>query len=187
MSRLIIKNLPEKIKESRLREIFSSKGGQITDVKLCFTKRGVFRKFAFIGYTNEGDAAKALNFFNKSFIDTSKIQVDVCKDLGDQSVPRPWSKYAKGSSAFSRKSNEIEDRKSRIKNLQEKESSKKKKTKKKVNAPETELQDVKDDPEFQEFLALHSNKLVKQTWTNENEAFKDSLEKMVSVLLYLSF
>ncbi|XP_057294290.1 probable RNA-binding protein 19 isoform X2 [Hydractinia symbiolongicarpus] len=179
MSRLIIKNLPEKIKESRLREIFSSKGGQITDVKLCFTKRGVFRKFAFIGYTSEGDAAKALNFFNKSFIDTSKIQVDVCKDLGDQSVPRPWSKYAKGSSAFSRKSNEIEDRKSRIKNLQEKESNKKKKSKKKVNAPETELQDVKDDPEFQEFLALHSNKLVKQTWTNENEAFKDSLEKKV--------
>ena len=117
-SRLIVKNLPNKIKEKRIREVFSSKGGEITDIKLCFTKNGNFRKFGFVGFKNAEDALQAKEFLNNTFIDTSKIEVDECKSLGDLSVPRPWSKYTEGSSAFSRKANVIEERKKKVRELQ---------------------------------------------------------------------
>ena len=103
MSRLIVKNLPNKIKEERLRDIFSAQGGEITDVKLCYTRKGVFRKFGFIGYKQAEEASKVIEFLNDTFIDTSKISVQLCKALGDQTVSRPWSKHSEGSSAFSKK------------------------------------------------------------------------------------
>ena len=139
MSRLIVKNLPEKIKEEKFREIFSSAGGEITDLKLCFTRKGIFRKFGFVGYKNEIDAKNALNQLDKTFINTNKISIEICKDLGDDTAPRAWSKYSKDSSAHSRKTKEIQERKDRIKKLQEStekpkvDDKKKKGKKKKVN------------------------------------------------------
>ena len=41
--RLIVKNLPKSINEEKLREKFSCRGGQVTDVQLKYTKEGVFR------------------------------------------------------------------------------------------------------------------------------------------------
>ena len=80
MSRLIIKNLPKSIKEERLRSIFSVKG-EITDLRLVYTKDGKFRRFGFVGFKDEIAATKVLNYFNNTFIDTSKIQVEIAKDL----------------------------------------------------------------------------------------------------------
>jgi multiple RNA-binding domain-containing protein 1 len=62
------------IKEEKLSGLFSSVG-HITDLSLKFTKDGVFRKFAFIGFAIEGDAISAINKYNNTFIDASKIQV----------------------------------------------------------------------------------------------------------------
>merc|ERR1712141_186755 len=127
MSRLIIKNLPENIKESRLRQVFTTHGGEITDLKLCFTKKGVFRKFAFVGYKTDDEASVAVKALHKTFIDTSKIAVEKCVNFGEETdKPRPWSKYSKGSSAFRRHTKEIEDRKTRIKELQSSGKKKKK-------------------------------------------------------------
>ena len=42
-----------------------------------YTKGGVFRKFAFIGYKNKEEAENAVQYFNNSFIDTTKIVVSV--------------------------------------------------------------------------------------------------------------
>ena len=64
------------MKEERLRSIFSEKG-QITDCSLKYTKGGAFRKFAFIGYKRKEEAEHAVQFFNKSYIDTSKIVVRI--------------------------------------------------------------------------------------------------------------
>ena len=45
-----------------------------------YTKGGVFRKFAFIGYKNKEEAENAVQYFDKSFIDTTKIVVSVHLD-----------------------------------------------------------------------------------------------------------
>jgi len=74
MSRIIVKNLPKKIKEDRVRSIFGEIG-PLTDCSFKYTKEGAFRRFAFIGYTSEDVASKAVKHFNQSFIDTSRLVV----------------------------------------------------------------------------------------------------------------
>ena len=182
MSRLIIKNLPKNIKEERFRSLFSSKG-EITDAKLCFTKDGNFRKFGFIGYKTEKEAKEALQHFHNSFIDTSKVQVEIAKNLGDETVPRPWSKHSEGSSAHEKLKKNLEERskrKQKLKDieqggsgkkigLQEKES-REGKGKKKSTILE-EIDDLGKNKEFQEFLNVHQHRSTKKLWSN------DSLER----------
>lgn len=40
-----------------------------------YNKAGVFRQFAFIGYKTEDEAKEAKEYFNNTFVMTSKIQV----------------------------------------------------------------------------------------------------------------
>ncbi|KAF8335941.1 uncharacterized protein EI90DRAFT_3152914 [Cantharellus anzutake] len=82
MSRLIVKNLPSYITDARLREHFASApsagghGARITDVKLMFRQTdGAPRRFAFIGYKTEEDAMAAKEYFDRTFIDSSRISV----------------------------------------------------------------------------------------------------------------
>lgn len=62
------------MKEERFRKLFAA-FGTLTDCCLKYTKDGRFRKFGFIGYRSEDEAQTALNHFNKSFIDTSRVTV----------------------------------------------------------------------------------------------------------------
>lgn len=175
MSRLIIRNLPKNIKEDRIRSIFVVKG-ELTDVKLCYTKDGKFRRFGFIGYKTEDQAQAALQHFNKSFIDTSKITVDIAKNLGDESLPRPWSKYSQGSSANKRLEEKrekkiqkriAEDLQSQDKDDVGNEKSnllKEKNKKKKIKI----LDELEHDYEFQDFLSIHKLGSSKQTRSKVN-------------------
>lgn len=54
----------------------------MTDVQLKYTKDGVFRRFAFIGFKTEDQANAAQAYFDKSCIDTSRISVELCAGLG---------------------------------------------------------------------------------------------------------
>ena len=81
MSRLIIKNLPKKIKTERLQETFSQYG-TVTDVKLMFTKSGKFRKFAFIGFQFDSDAEKARKAVHNTLILNQKVIIETCRDFG---------------------------------------------------------------------------------------------------------
>lgn len=47
----------------------------VTDAKLKFTKDGKFRQFGFIGYKTEQEAQKAVDYFNNTFIDASRLVV----------------------------------------------------------------------------------------------------------------
>lgn len=60
--------------EPKLRQIFGDYG-TVTDCALKYTKEGVFRRFAYIGYVSELEAKAALDSLNHTYIDTSKIQV----------------------------------------------------------------------------------------------------------------
>lgn len=80
MTRLIVKGLPSRITEEKLREIFN-KYGTITDISLKYTKDGIFRKFAFVGYENEESSQNAVQKLNSTFIQTSKIVVNFVNNI----------------------------------------------------------------------------------------------------------
>lgn len=86
MSRLIVKGLPKYLTEEKLKSHFS-KQGNVTDVKLMKKRNGESRRFAFIGYKSRDDAEQAVDFFDQSFIDTAKIEVQLAKSFADPDVP----------------------------------------------------------------------------------------------------
>lgn len=80
MSRLLVKNLPAYLTQSRLREHFESKdgpGGTLTDVKVVLKPDGTSRRFGFVGYKTEAEAEKAKKWFDQTFVDTTRISVTV--------------------------------------------------------------------------------------------------------------
>jgi RNA recognition motif-containing protein len=80
MSRLIIKNLPSYITPARLRDHFESNkgpGGALTDVKVALKPDGTSRRFGFVGYKTEKQATSAREWFDRTFIDSTRISVGV--------------------------------------------------------------------------------------------------------------
>uniref|UniRef100_W5MP23 Probable RNA-binding protein 19 n=1 Tax=Lepisosteus oculatus TaxID=7918 RepID=W5MP23_LEPOC len=146
MSRLIIKNLPNGMKEEHFRTMFAA-FGTLTDCGLKFTKEGKFRKFGFVGFKSEEDAERALKHFHKSFVDTSRITVEQCKSFGDPTKARAWSKHSRGSAA--RNSEQLEEKKA---------------------AADQGLKKLEGDEGFQEFLAVHQNRAQAPTWANDTAA-----------------
>ncbi|XP_056002350.1 probable RNA-binding protein 19 isoform X2 [Ostrea edulis] len=163
MSRLIVKNLPKKMKEERLRAMFGAVG-TLTDCSLKYTKEGVFRKFAFIGYSSEAEADQAIKQLNKTFIDASRIQVEKAMDFSDPSKPRAWSKYSSDSSKFQKKQKGTDDKE--IGNLKGKEKKEKKKKSREKVVGEM-LGELKDDPKFEEFVQVHHRSGNKSLWSND--------------------
>lgn len=171
MSRLIVKNLPKSVTDTKLRELFSQKG-LVTDVQLKYTKDGKFRRFAFIGFKTEEQAAAAKEYFDKTCIDTCRINIEHCANLGDSSKPRAWSKYAtdsaKSVTAGKPSTDATPDK------IQDKKNKKEKKEKDSKQEIEEALRKHKDDPLFVEFLESHTaNKAV---WNNDTP-LTDALAK----------
>jgi multiple RNA-binding domain-containing protein 1 len=98
----------EKLDEKRLREIFA-KQGQVTDVKImktkcallrpsaialdalrsalqCIGRDGRSRKFGFVGFSSPQQANVAVKYFNKSFIDTSRVQVEIALPVSARAI-----------------------------------------------------------------------------------------------------
>lgn len=148
MSRLIVKNLPKNVTESKLKELFSQKG-LVTDLRLKYTKDGKFRRFGFVGFQTEEEARATLEYFNNTCIDTCKITISLCSTLGDTSRPKAWSKY---SLDRSKRNGLLEES---TKNLQNECSMDNEEVEKKddINAV---LNEHKDDPLFMEFLDSHA-------------------------------
>ncbi|KAM5193683.1 putative RNA-binding protein 19 isoform 2-T2 [Mantella aurantiaca] len=164
MSRLIVKNLPNGIKEERFRDLFAA-FGTLTDCTLKYTKDGKFRKFGFIGYGAEEEAKAALSHLNKSFIDTSRVSVEICKSFGDPLKAKAWSKYTKKEIKESTKNQEAKQP------LSDNKTSKEKKKKKK----DADLEELEKDSDFQEFLTVHQNRSKTATWTNDTKV--EAVEK----------
>ncbi|XP_072271432.1 probable RNA-binding protein 19 [Pyxicephalus adspersus] len=172
MSRLIVKNLPNGIKEDRFRDLFAA-FGTLTDCTLKYTKDGKFRKFGFIGYGSEEEAKAALGHFNKSFIDTSRVSVEVCKSFGDPSKSKAWSKY---SNKEAKESATNQDAKL--------SGGENKTTKKKKNLA---LEELEKDSGFQEFLTVHQSRSKTATWANDTKVETVEKAKSRSQDDYLNF
>lgn len=82
-----------------MKDIFGEKG-EVTDVQLKYTKDGKFRNFGFVGYRTEEQSTLAREHFDGTFINSMKINVQICANLGDEKKPRAWSKYATDSTAY---------------------------------------------------------------------------------------
>ena len=97
MSRIIVKGLPIFLTDDKLKDHFNkrlvekynvSKPDLITDCRILRDRNGKSRRFAFIGYRNEEDAFDAVNYFNGSYINTSKLEVSMAKSFADPRVPQ---------------------------------------------------------------------------------------------------
>lgn len=161
MSRVIVKNLPKVVSEQKLRDLFCQKG-TITDVQLKY-KDGKFRQFAFVGFSEEESAQSALKFFDGTFVGTSRIKVEICAQLGDESKPKSWSKYARDSEIYKKK-NEVKETKVEPVEVEKPVPDVSKKSKK-TEKIEAIIGDRKQDPLFQEFMQSHAKD--KLAWEND--------------------
>ncbi|KAH8114829.1 hypothetical protein DFH11DRAFT_1589929 [Phellopilus nigrolimitatus] len=102
MSRLIVKNLPLYVTTVRLKDHFLQKdgpGGTLTDIKVAQKPDGTSRRFAFVGFKNDEEAKRAQEWFDRTYIDTTRINVQVAeKGAKDAPAPRPNKKLRLGPS-----------------------------------------------------------------------------------------
>ena len=143
------------------------------------TRSGTFRRFAFIGYSDTFSAQESIKYFNNTYIGTSKIQVIEAKSFGDSSIPRPWSRYSHGSST-----NQIYEKKRKptkgpsIEEEGQKEEEERKSKRLKLNEDVhqsqlaslvNELEELKSEPGFMEFLAANKHGRSMEVWSNEGK------------------
>ncbi|KAF8630103.1 hypothetical protein AX17_005499 [Amanita inopinata Kibby_2008] len=92
MSRLLIKNLPTYVTPARLKEYFEQKkgpGGTLTDVKVAHKRDGTSRRFGFVGYKTEQEAQASKDWFDRTYLDSSRISVTVVEGVKGAPAPRP--------------------------------------------------------------------------------------------------
>lgn len=157
MSRLIVKGLPKYLTEDRLKEHFA-KEGNVTDVKLMKKRNGESRQFAFIGYKSSADAEKAVRYFNRSFIDTARIEVIVAKTFADPTVPKAMRDKRK---MLEQRLREEEERL-----LAQKEQAreyKRQKLEKKSKLDE----EIEANPKLKEFINTMKPSSQVQSWAND--------------------
>ena len=167
-SRIIVKNLPKKMKEKHFMELFSE-CGNVTDCKLMMSERGTFRRFGFIGYASHNEAESAVKRFHSTYIKATKISVELAKPYGDDTIARPWSKYSRGSTSFSVL--HPEEKKGAPQNSKENkkasELSRDEQRTSTLTSSFNELCELQEDPDFQEFLEAHNQKGNIKMWSND--------------------
>jgi multiple RNA-binding domain-containing protein 1 len=157
MSRVIVKGIPSYYTEVKLRDHFAEKGN-VTDVKLKKKNNGESRRFAFIGYKDIKDAENAVKFFNGSFIDTSKITVELAKSFSDPNVPISWKEKKKQRDELLARTEE------RLKRMEEAASRKKLKKQKKVN---NLSEKIENNPHLKEFVETMKSANQSKSWAND--------------------
>ena len=170
-SRVIVKNVPPKATEKTLSELFSQ-CGEVTDAKLIRTRTGLSRRFGFVGFVSDAQAKTAVEKLDRSFIDASRISVEVAKPYGDESLERPWSKYSKGSSAYAKRDRAKKEREKELREQAGDEGESKgevgkKSQNSKLPSVLSKYYEMEEEAEFQEFLSMHTHKSQVQTWADE--------------------
>ncbi|KAL2244495.1 UNVERIFIED_CONTAM: putative RNA-binding protein 19 [Sesamum indicum] len=148
------------VAEDRLRDFFSQKG-EVTDAKLMRTKDGKSRQFGFVGFRTDHEAQEAINYFNKSFMDTCRITCEIARKVGDPNMPRPWSQHS-----LKKKENSSEEEKRVTSSKDSKTVVLEGKSKKSKNKKD----DENDDPQLQEFLQVMQHRSRSKLWANDTLA-----------------
>mmetsp|Transcript_5718 Transcript_5718/g.10251 ORF Transcript_5718/g.10251 Transcript_5718/m.10251 type:complete len:838 (+) Transcript_5718:74-2587(+) len=179
-SRILVKGLPKYVDSTRLRDTFSSIG-DVTDAKVMKTKDGASRQFGFVGFVDEKHALAAKKRFHGTYLDTSRLTVEIAKAIGDQTLEKPWSKYSKESKSRERKEKEKETKKKKsqdtklIAKSNEKDSTKESSIEAKTSgkrppstgadAPDAKKAKVRnEDQEFDAFLQVIQPRTKQPLW-----------------------
>ena len=75
-SRIFVKNIPSTITEKEFRNHFSTKGREVTDVKVL-----PHRRIGYVGYKTPDEAKSAVKYFNRTFIRMSRVAVELAKPV----------------------------------------------------------------------------------------------------------
>ncbi|KNA03603.1 hypothetical protein SOVF_207540, partial [Spinacia oleracea] len=114
------------------------------------TREGKNRQFAFIGYRTEKEAKEAIKYFNKSFMDTSRIICEVAWKVGAMDIPRPWSQYSKEKQDIKpEKSNEVFSGKA------------------KPDKKNSKMSNANNDPQLEEYLEIMKPRSQSKMWVND--------------------
>ncbi|GLB44335.1 putative RNA recognition motif containing protein [Lyophyllum shimeji] len=157
MSRLLIKNLPAYATPARLRAHFEQNGapgGTLTDVKVAMKPDGTSRRFGFVGYKTEKEALQAKEWFDRTFIDSTRISVTVVEGAKDAPPPRPNKRPRLGPSPADNDAEEPSTKTAK------QASDPKKKQKQKPDAAELEEQYMK---------VMQPRTKKARTWANEEQ------------------
>ena len=159
-----MKNLPQNgVNELELKKHFSDID-ELTDIKLKYNDFGNFRRFAFIGFKSGDAAERAICKLNNSFIGNNKIAIEACKAIRE-------AKPDKLASVGKTKENQEEN---------DPQSDQSTKAKKKKRSKEDPFEEVKDDPEFKEFISLQrnigANTEAKQIWSDDVRMNSDTFD-----------
>ncbi|KIM98019.1 hypothetical protein OIDMADRAFT_129789 [Oidiodendron maius Zn] len=146
-SRVFVKGLPPTISEEEFRTHFSAQQA-ITDAKLI-----PHRRIGYVGYKTPEAAAKAVKYFNKSFIRMSKIGVELARPISDSTLP-----LSRKAQREQEKEKAILERRER---LEETASTK-------LNAGQKRKRgDVEADPRLVEFLEIMRPASKPKTWDTQ--------------------
>ncbi|CEG78417.1 hypothetical protein RMATCC62417_13029 [Rhizopus microsporus] len=144
------------------------------------TKQGASRRFGFIGYKTEAAAEAAINYFNNTFINTSRIVVEKAIAYRSEELPRPWSKYTPGSSAHEKKEEDRKQKKSKKNDFEVEETDAfraKQKKNEKTEELINQLNADKNDPKLKEYLEVMMPRSKGKTWGNDDVAPSAEAEK----------
>ncbi|TPX40967.1 hypothetical protein SeMB42_g05799 [Synchytrium endobioticum] len=170
-SRLVVKNVPSYYTQDKLRAHFAKRfEAAITDVKLVTTPDGTSRRFAYIGFKSDKDATAAKLHYDNSFIDTARLLVDYAKPIGDASLPRPWSKYSTGSSAYAKTHDSLKSLPLTEKDIikARNEAAKQQRLAHQTKLMQA-LKEAESDPKFLEFMeAMRPRNTTGRTWANDD-------------------
>ena len=119
MSRLIVKGLPKNFKDKDLKKLVQPFHPP-TDARVMHTKDGKSRQFGFVGFNTPEHADAVRSALHNTFVGINRVSVELAHKIGDNSIPRPWSKYSKGSSMYEKleEGREMKERKQFLKNEQ---------------------------------------------------------------------
>ena len=168
-----MKGLPAYVDEKRLREHFGSKG-VVTDAKVIRKKDGKSRCFGFVGFQEESSARDAVDFFHRTYMDTSRIHVEIAKPKGSSDIKRPWSQHSKGSSRHEEKHPEMYVKK--IENDEDDDDDEDEVTK----TTPSESKSAERKLKLQEFLKLSkvsSSKQERQSWADNPDLINVESDK----------
>lgn len=167
MSRLIVRGLPSYLTDVRLGEHFSQKG-TVTDVKLMRRPDGTSRKFGFVGYRSEEEAQQALDYFNRTFIDTCRITVEFAKKIGDEELAKQRQERSNRRNAELLGQQEVrQGKKRKFDPPQGKDDGGKKKKK-------------RDAISFDEFMSVMQPKAKRKAWQNEDALPQQTMQDITA-------
>lgn len=136
---------------------------------MCSFRDGRLRGFAFVGYGSAKEAREAAKYFDHTFVDTSRIQVELAKPMGDPSLDRPWSKYSSGSSAFAAR----QATPAQLAEAKQKQAAERARLKGELAKKKKFLMSIygEDEAGAARFVSAMKSKSRTKTWENDDDAF----------------